>query len=95
MNKNGTADFGPAQINSTWIRRFRDRGIPASADLLENHVCFNLYASGWILRYELDRAPDFWTGVGNYHSHTPEYNRSYIKRVRANWDAIYSLATRN
>jgi len=93
MNKNGTADFGPAQINSRWIRQFRERGIPASVDLLENHVCFNLYASGWILRYELDRAPDFWTGVGNYHSRTPEHHRRYIKLVHSNWDEIYRLAS--
>lgn len=93
FNKNGTADFGPAQINSTWIRRFRERGIPASVELLENNACFNLFASGWILRYEIDRAPDIWTGIGNYHSRTKKHHQRYIKNVHANWLEIYRLAS--
>jgi len=90
-NTNGSWDFGPGQINSSWIPRLRKRGLPASAATLRHNTCFNLYVSGWILRYELDDAPDLWTGLMRYHSRTPAYQRRYLQRILDNWSALSRL----
>ena len=94
LNKNGTYDYGPAQINSTWIHRFRKRGIHVTDDLLQNNACFNLYVSGWIQRYEMDRAPDYWTGVARYHSRDTKLQKIYLQKVYHNWHYIAKLAKR-
>lgn len=91
-NTNNTKDYGPAQINSVWIKRFRQFGIPANSYLLKHHTCFNLTAGAWILRYEMDRAKSFWDGVGHYHSRTPHLKKAYIRRVYNNWQTIMKIA---
>ena len=93
-NGNGTWDYGPAQINSSWIPRLRRRGLPASATTLRHNTCFNLYVSGWILRRELDAAPDLWTGLLRYHSRTPVYQHRYLQRILDNWAALSRLRRR-
>ena len=92
LNKNGTYDYGPAQINSTWIHRFRKRGIQVTDDLLQNHACYNLYVSGWIQRSELDRDPNYWIGVARYHSRNPKLQKAYLQKVVQNWRHIADLA---
>jgi len=84
-NKNNTHDYGPAQINSSWVKRFKKFNININDELLRNHTCFNLFVSGWIQRYELDNAPDYWTGIGRYHSRTPHLQRSYIRKIYNIW----------
>lgn len=90
-NTNGTWDYGPGQINSIWISRLRRRGIPANAWLLRNDICFNLYASAWILHHEIHWAPNLWIGLVRYHSHTPALQRRYLRRVLANWARLSRL----
>jgi len=90
-NANGTWDYGPAQINSSWIPRLRRRGLPASDATLRHNTCFNLYVSGWILRRELDGAPDLWTGLVRYHSRTPTYQQRYLQRILDSWSALSRL----
>lgn len=66
-NKNGSKDYGPAQVNSAWLERTKEVGVDAVA--LQHDPCKNLWAAGWILRRCLNKFPDsFWLGVGCYHS---------------------------
>jgi hypothetical protein len=74
-NANGTEDLGPFQINSMHVRD------PLTKYMVTNHGCYNALSAAYRLRIEIDRAGDFWTGVGNYHSHTPKYHRHYLQLI--------------
>jgi hypothetical protein len=83
-NRNGTDDLGPGQINSAWldlVARAADRPKEEIEQLLQWDGCFNIKVTAGILRHEIDQAPDFWTGVGHYHSHRPAECLKYIGRV--------------
>lgn len=82
VNKNGTVDLGPMQINSGNLRRFEKHGI--SGGQILGSECVNLYAGAWMLYDEIRRAPDMWTGIGNYHSRTAVYHNRYRASV-AKW----------
>ena len=78
-NQNGTYDIGPMQINSKWVSNFK--GYVTEQEILYDG-CINLQVGAWILRkYINDSDGDFWTGVGNYHSHTPFHHRRYQEKV--------------
>jgi len=79
-NKNGTWDFGPMQVNSTWLKSLAPYGIT------EHHLkfdgCANLAVGAWIIRYEQGRAKgDVWQAVGHYHSHNPALAGDYRKKI--------------
>ena len=82
-NKNGSVDMGVMQVNSIHLQsaphRFLARGV--TAQQLINDDCINIAAGASILRYEIDRAPDFWTGVARYHSRTPQFASIYLAKV--------------
>ncbi len=82
-NKNGSVDMGVMQVNSIHLQsaphHFLARGVTASQ--LINDDCVNIAAGASILRYEIDRAPDFWTGVARYHSRTPHFAAIYLAKV--------------
>ena len=82
-NKNGSVDMGVMQVNSIHLQsaphNFLARGVTASQ--LINDDCVNIAAGASILRYEIDRAPDFWTGVARYHSRTPHFAAIYLAKV--------------
>ena len=86
-NTNGTVDIGPMQVNQIWMpdvaAHWRaDQRTPYVA--LRDNFCANVEAGAWILRHGLDEANgDFWTGVGYYHSHDPDYQRTYLRSVLA------------
>ncbi len=85
QNRNQSVDMGPMQINSIHLQEFERFGISAK-DLISDE-CSNIFAGGYRLRVELGRASgDFWRGVGNYHSATPEkhyrYRRAVAERLR-------------
>jgi hypothetical protein len=49
---------------------------------LVNDACFNIAASGLIMRTYLNETKgDLLRAVGNYHSHTPVLNQSYQVKV--------------
>lgn len=81
-NTNGTYDMGVAQINTIHLPELRKYGI--SEQMLVNDSCTNVHVAAYRLRSEINRVPDFWVGVGNYHSRTPHLNRAYQARVRRN-----------
>lgn len=74
-NDNGTVDLGPMQINSIHLPELAKYGI--SRDLLVSNPCLNVYIGAWMLKREISQAKDVWTGIGNYHSHTPYHNAKY------------------
>ena len=84
-NANGSADLGVMQVNTIWLDKLsRIAGMQpqtVQARLLAD-PCFNIAASGLILRNYLDEAGgDLMTAVGWYHSHTPHFAAAYRLRV--------------
>jgi len=85
-NTNRTIDIGPMQINSIHLPTLERFGI--SEQELRDNGCLNIHIGAWMLHREILAAPDVWTGIGRYHSKTPELNRAYQKRV---WRALERL----
>jgi hypothetical protein len=91
-NTNGTYDMGPMQINTIWLSDLAARyGISAAAiqDLLIKDGCFNIGVGTWILKNEILRTGEFWSGVASYHSRTPERGRGYVLKVASKAMELY------
>lgn len=84
QNRNGTADYGPMQINTIWANKLEeDFGI--TKEMLTDDFCMSIRAGAYILRYEINLAGgSFWDGVGHYHSRTPHHKNRYINTVYRN-----------
>lgn len=83
-NTNGTADYGPMQINTIWAKRLETQ-FGVTRDMITDDFCWSVRAGAYILRYEINQAGgSFWDGVGHYHSRTPQYKYQYIQRVYLN-----------
>lgn len=84
-NNNRTVDIGPMQVNDIWLPKLAAHWATterAAYVALRDNFCANVEAAAWILRIGLDEARgDFWGGVGFYHSHDPDYKRSYLSSV--------------
>lgn len=93
-NTNGTRDYGPMQINTVWIKRFhRNEGL--SAEQVASEPCIAVRSAAYVLRFELNQVgQDFWRGVGNYHSRTPQYHLAYRQKVQV-WALHYDQLLRN
>ncbi len=78
-NKNGTYDYGPMQVNSSWLPKIRKYGY--TQELLQYDPCVNVMAGTWILSTKIVQSTDFWRGVANYHSFTPTLNARYKMKV--------------
>ncbi len=79
-NLNGTKDYGVTQINDVWVRYF-NRKFGITATEITHDVCLAIHASAYVVRYEINVAGDFWTGVGRYHSRIPARHQWYRQRV--------------
>lgn len=79
LNKNGTYDYGPMQINSRWLKQLAAYGYDATA--LRDNPCLNVKVGAWILGKAIASGNTLWHGVGNYHSHTSIYNLTYQGQV--------------
>ena len=97
-NRNGTADYGPMQVNDIWIDDLQAAGFAATPEVLTHDVCFNVYVGTWILANEIFTAGEFWHGVGNYntghdgHKRKPESHRRYVERVHRHWTRLVKEA---
>ena len=80
MNKNGTVDMGPMQINSWWMRKLSEAGFTQAE--IRDDICTNVHVSAWILKQEVKRSSDLAEAIARYHSPTPEHQLRYISRVR-------------
>ncbi len=79
INKNGTYDVGPMQVNSSWLPKFK--GYITKEQILYNG-CTNLQVGAWILKYNISQANnDIWQGIGNYHSKTKDKHEKYKQKV--------------
>lgn len=85
-NTNGTYDYGPMQINSLWLQKIKPYGY--TPEQLQYDPCANVMVGTWILGVNIANSPDFWRGVGGYHSYTPSLNRDYQYKV---WDLYHLL----
>lgn len=65
MNKNGTRDCGPAQINTSWSREFSRYNVDFSA--VTHDVCTNFDASGFILRKNYEMKKDWFKAIVSYN----------------------------
>ncbi len=78
-NKDGSFDMGPMQINSVHLPELAKYGITQEA--LTNDECLNIHIGTYYLQKQIVTTPQFWHGVGKYHSATPELNVKYQYRV--------------
>lgn len=80
-NKNGSYDYGPAQINSAWVEKTKAAGV--SAHDLQHNSCKNLWAAGWIMRRCLNKfSNSFWHAVGCYHTGENPKKPEQLQRQR-------------
>lgn len=88
---NGTADYGPMQINSVWLPMLRRLGI--TGPMLADNGCLNVAVAGGILATERLRAGgNLWRAIGWYHSTTPSlahaYRNQLLQRLGAQWGVL-------
>nr|WP_093086341.1 lytic transglycosylase domain-containing protein [Sphingobium sp. AP50] len=84
LNKDGSHDLGPLQINSWWVPR-----IAALLSRRENEVrrwlqfdpCFNAEVARWIFLDALRTSGSYWKAVGIYHSPNGARQRRYAALV--------------
>lgn len=87
-NTNGSRDLGVMQINSIHLPELAGYGITEAA-LVEDE-CLSIQIGAWMLSRSIQASPDFWVGVGRYHSATPALNDAYQKRVWRQLLAIWA-----
>ena len=77
-NSNGTYDFGPMQINSSWAPTLAKAGIPwgSLAD-----PCTNVKVGAWILAQCFQKYGQTWQAVGCYNSQTPAKRAKYARSI--------------
>src|SRR3990170_6855115 len=80
LNKDGTYDYGPMQVNSCWLKKIAKYGI--TQQKLQYDPCINVAVGTWILALSIADGKDVWHGVGIYHSHTYSLNQRYKQKVQ-------------
>lgn len=88
-NKNGTFDYGPMQINSTWLPKLQRMGY--SQQQIQNDACTNIKIGTWILAQKIAAGKDWWHGIGGYNSYTPQFNQIYSRKVQRNYERFAKL----
>lgn len=79
-NKNGSVDYGPAQVNSAWLKTLKPYGITAQD--LQFNPCTNIWVSGWIMRRCLNKfADDAWKAIGCYHTGENPKSNEHVARM--------------
>ena len=97
FNQNGSADLGPMQVNTIWIRplaRYARMSQEEVVTRLINDPCFNIEAAAAIMRVYLTEAHgDVMVAIGYYHSHTPDRSAAYLAKVTAAAGALFGPQT--
>lgn len=86
LNKNGTYDYGPFQVNSSWLSKIAPYGYTQQS--LRYDPCVNVSVGTWILASEIASSQSLWQGIANYHSHTLFYNQPYQAKVEYTYDLL-------
>jgi hypothetical protein len=93
INKNGTVDYGPMQINSIWLSKLELYGY--TVQKLQFDACSNVMAGTWILAQNIANSPYPWQGIGNYHSITLDKNAVYQTKVWGHYETLQKILTNN
>jgi hypothetical protein len=84
-NVDGSDDFGPMQVNSSWtpqLGQLASLPEPTVRARLVNDPCFNIAAAGAIMHAYLHEAHgNLIVAIGWYHSHTPARGLAYRVQV--------------
>lgn len=88
-NKGGSYDLGIFQVNTRWLPTLARYGY--TRDDIQYDPCKNVMAASWILALSLANGKTAWSGVGDYHSHTINYNQSYRTSVKYHYQKITSI----
>jgi soluble lytic murein transglycosylase-like protein len=88
-NANGTYDIGPAQINSTWLPKLKEYSI--TQDQIQFDPCINIKIASWILAKYIASENNLLVGIGNFNSHTQQYNQRYYQKIRLNYTKLHLL----
>ncbi|MDF8359453.1 lytic transglycosylase domain-containing protein [Achromobacter anxifer] len=94
-NKNGSRDYGPAQLNDRSWGGYMQRKYSISLDALTNNMCQALMAQAYALRYEWNRCikrgeSDIWCAIANYHSPTKKFQDIYVRNVWKRYQTMVS-----
>ena len=93
FNQNGSADLGPMQVNTIWVRplaQYARMRQDIVVTRLINDPCFNIEAAAAIMRVYLTEAHgNLMVAIGYYHSHTPERGAAYQAKVTAAAGALF------
>lgn len=97
VNADGSEDLGVMQVNTRWVESLA-RTIGATPEATRQRLigdaCFNIAASGVILRIYLNEARgDIPLAVGYYHSHTPALRDDYLAQVMRSASAMFGRGT--
>jgi hypothetical protein len=79
-NANGSYDYGPAQINSAWLKTLKDYKVTAKD--LQWNGCMNIWVSGWIMRRCLNKfSQNAWMAIGCYHTGENPRTDTHVRRM--------------
>jgi len=87
VNKDGSTDRGPMQINSQWIPRIEAMGIPMHDGERLHDWCTNFTIGAWLLSHSIQQY-GLAEGVARYHSPTAWRGAAYVRRVLDQFDAM-------
>jgi hypothetical protein len=88
-NKKGSYDIGPAQINSAWLPTLKAYGITQTQ--LQFDPCINIKVGAWIAAKAIANENNLLAGIGDYHSHTSQYNHAYSQKIRMHLTRLHIL----
>ncbi len=80
VNRNGTVDMGPMQINSIHLATLAKHGV-SKDDLME--PCRNVFVGAWHLRRMMNKYGNTWEAVGAYHNASPDKRDAYSRKIQA------------
>lgn len=95
VNKNGSKDLGPMQINNkVWVPEIAKLHFQGNEKVAEytlmNDGCYNVHMGAWILRQNIDWAGgNTIEGIGMYHSRTPKYKERYKSAFRKHFEDLF------
>lgn len=83
LNKNGSYDYGPMQINTVWINRLKKYNV--SLDDIQFNPCKNVMVGTWILGQRIADTGNLPYGIGSYNSYSLSQNYHYRSKVAENF----------
>lgn len=81
IDSNGSADLGPAQINTVNLPYLRTKGL--TKESIRDTWRGNILAEAYLLHRAIRSGGCIWNGVGLYHSATHRLQVAYATRVWA------------